>query len=272
MEPHRSQQPIERLGCGRLPGARHVPLRKDQPDQHHQCEDRADDDHNLLDHGCTVTAAVSVNCSRVSAGSFRCSVPEAATAAPTPAPASAPIAAPEPPPAMPPTRAPRPAPPATFRVVFLPSPPPFCSICAVTMSYFRPPKLRVFAFSEILSAPLKLPACSTFATCSTTAALRGTTTFPPSITGSSSTALKVIPVLVASTSIACVRRTFSTVPDGTVIGDGARAGSGAAWGGVLRGENSTAMMSSSGNSAICPLASRTRTILTSALMKEPSTL
>src|SRR4051812_12099369 len=220
---------------------------------------------------CTVTAASSVNCRRVSAGSLRCSVPWLAMIAPVAAPAAAPIAAPVPPPAMPPTIAPSPAPPPTLRAVFLPSPEPFCSTCVVTTSYLRPPNEIEFAFSAILSEPFILPACSTLATWRTIAAPRGTMTLPSTITGSSSTALNVWPALVPSTSMPSVSTPVSAVPLGSVIGFGALAGSGAGGGAGCRTENSTELTVSTGNSAILPLASSTRTIFTSALMKEPVT-
>src|SRR5204863_933662 len=156
-------------------------------------------------HGLTVTAAFRVNCSRVSASSFRCSVPWLATIAPVAAPAAAPMAAPVPPPAIPPTIAPSPAPPPTLRAVFLPSPEPLDSTCVVEMSYCRPPNANEFAFSVILSAPFILPACSTLAAWSATADPRGRTTFPSSMTGSSRSDLNIIPLCAASTSIACVR-------------------------------------------------------------------
>src|SRR5262245_11423616 len=193
--------------------------------------------------------------------------------APVPAPTAAPMAAPVPPPAIPPTMAPRPAPPPTLRAVFLPSPEPFDSTGAVTMSYLRPPKEIEFAFSVILSAPFILPACSTLAACSTTFELRGMITFPFSITGSSRSALNVMPACAASTSMACVSSTLSIVPAGTVTGFGATVGfgTGAGAGGALRGVNSTALTPSTGNSSIDPLAISSRTILTSALMNEPLT-
>src|SRR5436190_886460 len=115
-------------------------------------------------HGRTVTAAESWNCTSDSADSFKCSVPDAAMTAPAPAPASAPMAAPLPPPAMPPIAAPSPALPPIFRVVFLPSPSPFDSTWAVTMSYWLPPNASVFAFSATASAPFILPAFSTLVT------------------------------------------------------------------------------------------------------------
>ncbi len=74
-----------------------------------------------------VTARVSWNCRRVSAGSRRCSSPVEATTAPVTPPTAAPISAPSPPPAMPPTMAPSPAPPPTFLAVRLPSPLPVVS-------------------------------------------------------------------------------------------------------------------------------------------------
>src|SRR5262245_11444975 len=98
------------------------------------------------------------------------------------------------------------------------------------------------------------------------------TTLPPIITGSSRRPLNVMPVWVASTSIASVRRTRSAVPIGTVIdGGGAVAGSGGGGGGVFRAENSTRLTSSTENSATRPLSWRMRTTLTSALMNDPST-
>src|SRR5499427_11141631 len=126
----------------------------------------------------------------------------------------------------------------------------------------------------MLSDPFILPACSTLAACSMTTALRGTMTLPSIITGSSRIDLNVAPVLVESTSIACVSRTLSTVPLGTVTGFGAAVGGGGGGGGGggLRAVNSTDATSSTLNSAIDPLPSRTRTIFTSALRNEPSTL
>ena len=58
---------------------------------------------------------------------------------------------------------------------------------------------------------------------------------------------------------------------GSVTGAGALAPDRAAGGGAaFRGVNSSAATSPTGNSAIRPLASRTRTILVSALMNDPS--
>src|SRR5688572_5825478 len=91
------------------------------------------------------------------------------------------------------------------------------------------------------------------------------------MTGSSSSPLKVIPACAASTSMACVSSTESTVPIGTVTDAGATAGSGGGGGGVLRAVNSTAAMSAIGTSVTEPSASIIRTLLTSALMNDPST-
>src|SRR5262252_5153167 len=98
----------------------------------------------------------------------------------------------------------------------------------------------------MLSDPFILPACSTLAAWSMTTALRGMTTLPSIITGSSRIDLKVAPVLVESTSIACVSRTFSIVLAGTVTGFGAVAGlgGGGGGGGGLRAVNSTDATSS----------------------------
>src|SRR5262249_12888104 len=73
--------------------------------------------------------------------------------------------------------------------------------------------------------------------------------------------------------MACVRRTLSAVPAGSVTGAGALAGSGAcaAAGGAFRGVNARVLISSTGNSAIDPLSISRRTILTSALMNAPLT-
>src|SRR5215468_4009086 len=107
----------------------------------------------------------------------------------------------------------------------------------------------------MLSDPFIFPACSTLAACNMTTALRGMTTLPSIITGSSRIDLKVAPVLVESTSIACVSRTLSTLPLGTVTGFGAATGlgGGGGGGGGLRGVKSTDATSSTGNSAIDPL-------------------
>ena len=83
-----------------------------------------------------------------------------------------------------------------------------------------------------------------------------------------------MPVFAASTSIASVSRTFSTVPAGRVIGAGFLAGSGAAAGGgaALRGVNSREAISSTGNSATEPFARRIRADFGSAPMNNPSTV
>ena len=57
---------------------------------------------------------------------------------------------------------------------------------------------------------------------------------------------------------------------GSVTGAGFFAGSGGGGGGAFRGENSIEPISSILNSAICPLARSTRTVLASALMNETS--
>ncbi len=98
------------------------------------------------------------------------------------------------------------------------------------------------------------------------------TTRPPIMTGSSSTDLKSAPVCAASTSIACVSRTLRTVPDGTVTGGTGFETSGAGCGGCVRGVNSIPATVSTGNSAIVPLASSIRIILTSALRNDPVTV
>ena len=91
---------------------------------------------------------------------------------------------------------------------------------------------------------------------------------------------------MASTSIACVERTFSAVPAGTVTALG--AGLGAGWvprrggaaagfagggggGAGFRAENSTARTSSNRASETCPPSRNTRTDLLSPPMKMPST-
>ena len=70
------------------------------------------------------------------------------------------------------------------------------------------------------------------------------TTFPSSMTGSSTSERNVAPAFVLSTSMPSVRRTLSIVLAGTVTGAGARAGAGAAGGGAgVRDANSMAAMS-----------------------------
>src|SRR5579871_4829029 len=115
--PHRRE--LRLVGCHRDDGGAH---------------DSDDRDRTQPRHGRTVTAAASWNCSRVSAGICKCSVPWLDTIAPVAAPTAAPIATPVPPPARPPMRPPRPAPAPTFLAVFLPSPAPCCSTYVVTMS------------------------------------------------------------------------------------------------------------------------------------------
>ena len=132
-------------------------------------------------------------------------------------------------------------------------------------------------FSEILSLPFILPDCWTWTACTAADAPRGITTEPPIITGSSTIALNVCPACETSTSIACVSRTFSAVPAGTVTGFGA-AGSAPGsrcrrrcWCGGFRAENSTATVSSIRISDTLPLSRSTRTVLLSPPMNMPST-
>ena len=92
-----------------------------------------------------------------------------------------------------------------------------------------------FSFTVTLSLPFILPDCSTWMASRTADAPRGMMMAPSTITGSSTTALNVIPALEESTSIASVSRTFTPVPAGTVtifgaagFGRGRRGGRG--WG------------------------------------------
>src|SRR3954464_7800710 len=87
------------------------------------------------------------------------------------------------------------------------------------------------SFSVTLSLPFILPDCSTWMASRTADAPRGMTMEPFTITGSSTTALNVIPAFEESTSIVCVSRTLTPVPAGTVTITGA-AGFGAAAGAV----------------------------------------
>src|SRR5688572_864883 len=102
-----------------------------------------------------------------------------------------------------------------------------------------------------------VPDCFTLTACTMAAAPRGMTTAPPIITGSSTTALNVIPAWDASASIDWASRTFTVVPTGTVTvltasfgaSTGAwRGAGGGGGGGGLRTVNSTATASSRGTS------------------------
>ena len=155
-------------------------------------------------------------------------------------PTAAPMAAPEPPPAMPPTMAPRPAPPSDLATGFLAFAGAFRLDVRGHDLVFPTAKRKRVRFQRDLvgafhGAGLLQP--SPPAARPPYCAERSTR--PSIITGSSSSALNVIPAFAASTSIASVRRTLSIVLAGTVTGAGAFDGSGAGAGGALRGVNSS---------------------------------